>query len=116
MIPVEEGRISFGSHPANSPASAHMRRASFSPCRPVQALAFPALTTTPRSFPAAMFSRPIFTGAAKTLFVVNTAAATAGTSQTSSPTSGVFFVLMPAWTAPALKPAGDNRWSSAMAG
>ena len=42
-----------------------------------------------------------FTGAAKTLLVVNVAAALASSSQTSNPTSGVGLDLIPANAAPA---------------
>ena len=76
-------------------ASRHISTASISPCRPVQALAFPEFTTIPRNFPPRIRSRPILIGAANTLLVVNTAAAVAGTSQISSPTSGEGVDLIP---------------------
>ena len=100
MMPVEHGRTCIGSHPTCIAVSEHIRRASRSPCAPVQALALPEFTTTPRNLPfdAAMCSRPIFTGAAKTLFVVNTAAVVAGigASQISKPTSFFLVDLIPA--------------------
>ena len=47
----EQGRISVASHPTCAAVSEHIRRASRSPCLPVHALALPAFTTMPRSFP-----------------------------------------------------------------
>src|SRR3712207_119022 len=112
MIPVDDGNTSPASHPNTPAASSHIRRASRMPWRPVQALALPALTTTPRSLPPATCSRPTTTGAATTLLVVNTAAAVAVRSQTSRPTSGERLDLIPAYTPPARKPRGESRCRS----
>ncbi len=78
MIPVEEGRISLDLQSATDAASWHMREASFLPWAPVQALALPALTTTPRSAPDLICSRPTTTAGETTWLVVNAAAALAG--------------------------------------
>src|SRR5258707_1047391 len=106
MIPVDDGRICMGSQPTALAASAHIRRASRTPWAPVHALAFPALTTTPLRWPPAMCSRPTSIGAAKTLLVVNTAAAAAGLA----------LVLIPAETPAARKPRGESRCNADMGG
>src|SRR5258705_10285976 len=100
MMPVDEGSTCSAAHSSTSPAIVHIRRASRSPCHPVQALALPALTTTARSRPPATCSRPTLIGAANTLLVVKTAAAAAGVSHASRPTSGACLLLIPAYTAP----------------
>src|SRR5215467_6546959 len=63
-------------------ASSLVRNETRSPCSPVAQLALPALTTTARIRPldACRFFFESITGAAKTKFCVNTAAAEAGTS------------------------------------
>lgn len=86
-----------------------MAMASFMPRLPVQALALPELTTTPRSFPLATCFLPITTPGATTLLVVNTAAAVAGVSLTKSPTSMAWVDLIPAWVAPARNPRGESK-------
>ncbi len=60
-----------------------MRRASARPCGPVQALALPEQTTTPRASAAGSRSWQTRTGAARTWFRVNTPAAAAGPSLTT---------------------------------
>ena len=49
MTPVEQTSICSGRQPTDSAATAVMRRASSRPCCPVQALALPEQTTTPRT-------------------------------------------------------------------
>ena len=81
-------------------ASSDMRAASSSPWRPVQALALPALTTTPRIFPRLRRRRlaDSRTGAALTRLLVNTAAVETSSSATIRPTSSPPFFLIPAAT------------------
>src|SRR6185437_3008763 len=114
MMPFEEGSTSIASQLATCAASAHIRLASFSPCFPVQALAFPAFTTIALRRPSATCSRPTLTGAAKTLLVVKAAAADARRSQTKSPTSGACLVLIPAKTPVARNPPGESKCKSAI--
>ena len=66
-----------------SAASAVMRRASAMPRGPVQALALPEQTTTPRTSSAGRRSWQTRTGAALTRFCVKTPAAAAGRSLTT---------------------------------
>ena len=60
-----------------------MRRASASPCCPVQALALPEQTTMPRATDDGSRCRQTCTGAAQTRFCVKTPAAAAGRSLTT---------------------------------
>src|SRR5262249_48590209 len=80
-------------------------RASTSPRSPLHALALPALNTIAcaRRVPRTR-SRLSRTGAAGNLFWVNVAAATHGTSDTSTPRSGRPEALMPAVVPAARKP------------
>ena len=48
MRPVEQTKNCSGETPQASAASAHIAAASFMPCSPVQALAFPLVATMPR--------------------------------------------------------------------
>ena len=72
----------------------------------MQALAQPLLTTIARTVPPerARCSFETMTGAASTLLVVKTAAASAGASATSSMRSGLPLGLMPALTPAARNP------------
>ena len=78
------------------------------PSSPVHALAQPLFTTMARAAPPlrARCSRDTTTGAASARFVVNTAAACAGASETSSARSSSRLALMPALTPAARKPSG----------
>ena len=105
MMPVLATRNRPGAAPAHSAAIFDMRRASRRPFAPVQALAFPAFTTTPRTGPCFRSSRSNRTGAACTRLVVKTAAATAGRSVRIRPRSGTpGRVLMPHRTPAQRKP------------
>ena len=95
MMPVEHGRTCIGSHPTCIAVSEHIRRASRSPCAPVPALALPEFTTTPRNLPIRCGDvlAPIFTGTAKTLFVVNPAAVV-GESHVADQQADIKFFLV----------------------
>ena len=84
--------------------SSRMRAASASPCLPVQALAFPALTTTARRWPQSLVSRVSRTGAAAAALLVNVAAETAGCSLSTRPRSSLPRFLTPLATPAARKP------------
>src|SRR5262252_205997 len=105
MTPVEATRTCSGGQPTSRAASVAVFRATASPSSPVQALAQPLLTTMARATPPERdrCSRETTTGAAIALFVVKTAAACAGASETSSARSALPFDLMPA-----LMPAARN--------
>jgi hypothetical protein len=66
MTPVEQTSICSESTPTACAASAAMRRASFMPCSPVQALALPEQMTMPRAWSDGSRSRHRCTGAATT--------------------------------------------------
>ena len=108
MTPVEATSTSRGSQPMPCAASTVISRASARPCGPVQALAQPLLVTTARARPpdAARCSCETSTGAAWAMFVVNTAAAAAGVSLTSSARSFLPLALMPQCSPAARNPAG----------
>ena len=88
--------------------SAAISRACASPSAPVQALAQPLLTTMARIDPLARerCSRDRRIGAAAARLVVNTPAAEAGPSETTSARSGRPFALMPQATPAARNPPG----------
>jgi len=104
MTPVEQTSTSASSTPSAPATAAAMARASAIPCSPVQALAQPLLSATARARPAAIRSRSRRTGAAATWFVVNTAAAAAGVSATTSAKSLRSLYLMAAATPAARYP------------
>ena len=82
--PVEQTRTSRAEMPRLFAVICVISLASATPRLPVQAFAFPELTTMARArFPAACFALT-FTGAAQTWFVVNIPATAAGTSETIS--------------------------------
>jgi hypothetical protein len=85
--------------------TAAVNRAFRRPSSPVQALAFPELTTIALTRPFFMFSRLIITGAALTLFVVKTPDATAALSEKIKARSGIPPFLIPATTADPLNPS-----------
>ena len=104
ITPVDDGSTSCAFMPSARPTSAQVSRASVSPGRAVEALAFPLLTTMACKRPARMTSSPMATGAAFTLFVVNAATAVAGTSDTSSDKSFLPLGLSPHATPENRKP------------
>ena len=66
MTPVLATATSYGSQPIFAAAASAIAMASRSPCGPVQAFAFPELTTIPRSFPRSRCRRVTTQGAAIT--------------------------------------------------
>src|ERR1035438_6633205 len=76
------------------------------PLLPVQAFAFPLLTTIAEALPDFACCMLNFTGAAFTWLVVNTAATTAGVSETISAMSFLPLALSPAAKPAARKPRG----------
>src|ERR1039458_10118100 len=76
------------------------------PLLPVQAFAFALLTTIAEALPDFACCMLNFTGAAFTWFVVNTAATTAGLSETRSAMSFLPLALSPAAKPAARKPRG----------
>ena len=88
ITPVEQTSTSSPA-PVSSPVSAAIRSASARPCAPVATFALPLETTTARAVPlAARRSRHSSTGAPAARLRVNTPAAVAGPSATTSATSG----------------------------
>ena len=85
-----------------------------SPSGPVQALAQPLLMATTRARPPEAASRAFetSTGAACALFVVKTAAAAAGRSETISARSGLPFFFTPHAIPAARNPAGADTLPS----
>jgi len=79
------------------------------PFLPVHALAFPLFINTAWHSPFLIRCISIRTGAAFILFVVNTAATTAGTSEYISARSLLPFFLIPQAMPAALKPGTENR-------
>src|SRR5438477_375335 len=59
MTPVLATATSYGSQPIFAAAASAIAMASRSPCGPVQAFAFPELTTIPRSFPRSRCRRGV---------------------------------------------------------
>lgn len=100
------------SPPTASAVQAAMRAVSAAPRDPVQAFAFPLLTTTPRENPEASRSRHQSTGAAWTWLVVNTPATAAGSSETHSAMSFTPPLLIPAWIPADRNPAGISADST----
>src|ERR1700677_210609 len=82
--------------------------ASAMPSTPVQALAQPELMTTPKIFPLPRCFIETLTGAALTRLVVKVAAASAGTSETTSAMSFSPAGLMPQATPAARNPCADD--------
>ena len=108
MTPVDATRTCSAGQWTSRAVSAAMSRAACMPSSPVHAFAQPLLTMTARAMPPerARCSRDTTTGAASARLVVNTAAACAGPSQTSSARSSPPLALMPALTPAARKPRG----------
>src|SRR6185369_443510 len=97
--------------------SAAISNASLAPCRPVQALALPELTTMAWPIPDPTRLAHTFTGAAQTWLVVNIPATTAGTVDTINARSRFGPLLEPLPvprrlmsqnTPPARKPWGET--------
>src|SRR5580704_9055213 len=107
MTPVEATSTCSAGQPTSRAVSDAMSLAAAIPSSPVQALAQPLLATIARARPPerARCSRETRTGAACALLVVKTAAAVAGTSDTTSARSRPL-ALMPALTPAARKPCG----------
>ena len=85
ILPVEQTKTSSLRAPTAAAASSHILSASESPRVPVQALAFPLLATIARILgEASSLDISSNTGEAFTSFVVNTPAASAGVSDTTS--------------------------------
>ena len=86
MTPVDATSTCSAGQPTRRAVSSAMSRATCSPSSPVHALAQPLLTMIARAAPPerARCSRDTTTGAACARLVVKTAAACAGTSETSS--------------------------------
>ena len=84
MTPVELTSTLPASVPASAAAAAAMRRANCTPASPVATLLTLLLTTTARSTPPLIVSRPRITGAPGNWLRVNSAAAAQSTSLTKS--------------------------------
>ena len=107
MTPVDATSTDDESAPSACAVRPHISRACCIPSAPVHALAQPLLTTIAWiPPPVAACSRETRIGAACARFVVNTAAATAGTSQAMTARSGRPLALIPHATPAARKPAG----------
>ena len=81
MTPVEDTCTASSGMPSPSATWREVSRAERIPCSPVQALAFPLLTTKACDRPLLMRSADSSTGAALTALVVKTATAVAGVSE-----------------------------------
>ena len=108
ILPVEHTRTSSLRQPAAAAASSHIFSASSEPRAPVHALALPLLATIARILgEASRRAMSSNTGEAFTSFVVNTPAASAGVSETTSAKSrrekSPLFLMSHA-AAPTLKP------------
>src|SRR5580693_8302755 len=112
MTPVEHTRICEGCKRPSSRASfSAVVAAAERPSEPVQQLALPELTITPR-MRCADWRRcncEAITGAAFTRFVVNTAAADAGVSLINMAKSS-FDVFKPLWVAANVRPCGTSAF------
>ena len=104
ITPVEATRTSSERTPNCFAARSAVLRASFSPAVPVQALAHPAFAIIALALPFWICSWVRITGAAFTLFVVNTPAAVASFSEKISAKSRALPFLSPTATADALNP------------
>jgi hypothetical protein len=96
ITPVEARNTSEGLHPTASAVDLAVRSVASRPFLPVNALAFPELTTSARAWPPARFDRQKSTGADGHFDVVKTPATAAGWSNTISMTSVRFLYLIPA--------------------
>jgi hypothetical protein len=108
MTPVDATSTAVGSIDRALAVSKVISDACDIPSVPVQAFAHPLLTTIAEIRPAdaCMCSRETRTGAACARFVVNTAAAVDGESDTITARSSLPFALMPHATPAARNPAG----------
>ena len=111
ITPVEATRTWSVRQPSRAAAPAAVPRALSSPCRPVAALALPALMTIARIVSEGTRARSQCTGAAATRLVVNVPAAEQSRSATSTAMSRPPEGLIPARTPEARNPRG--RCSSA---
>src|SRR5512141_1732803 len=95
MTPVEPIRSESTGRPRAAPAARDVSRTARFPTAPVQAFALPLFATIPRSRDRVRSALPQTTGAAATLFRVNTTADTQGRSLTTSARSGFPDFLIP---------------------
>src|SRR5271156_64461 len=112
ITPVEQTRICVGRSFPNSLATLRVVAvAAVNPSEPVQQLAFPEFTMTPRISVRDFFrwSCEVITGAALTRLVVKTAAAMAGVSLTINPRSSPDF-FRPHATEEYVKPRGTSAF------
>ena len=101
MIPVLLTKARSTAQPARSAARPSIARASARPCAPVAQLALPELTITAWMWGSRSCSWSTSRGSALDWLRVNTAAAAAGRSETSSARSGWPEALIPQATPPA---------------
>ena len=108
MMPVDDGTISSKMHPKVCAAATQVATQPAIPGSPLAQLALPAFTSTAPTRPpvASRCRRPTVTGAATTRFDVYIAAPTAPAVATATATSGFPLALIPARTAPHIKPRG----------
>src|SRR5439155_2622094 len=106
ITPVLATSTNSSATPSSRATSAAISRASPSPCAPVHALAFPLLMMIACATPDWIFSWLTSTGAALTVFVVNSAAAEARRSAATRARS-LLAVLTPQCTPAARKPLGE---------
>ncbi len=107
ITPVEPVRISAGWQPSSLATEAAMDSAATGPSAPTQALALPLLITIPRAWPAANRSMVRTSECPFTKFLVNTPAATAGSSLTTKARSLLPFAFRPQATPAARKPGTE---------
>src|SRR5262245_7153451 len=114
ITPVEAQSTSRSASPSARAASAHMRSAARSPAAPIATFETPLFATIARARPPRSLRRETTTGALGTVERVNTPAACAGRSLTSSARSGPRR-LMPQRTPAKRKPATAGRSGSVTA-
>ena len=109
IIPVEAIKISFGLIESSCESRDATDLQSFIPFGPLQALAFPLLTTMARNvFELPSTFRHQVTVGETILFAVNTPAATAGSSEKISARSFCLLVFIPQEIPDAVKPGTRN--------
>ncbi len=104
ITPVEATWISRGRAPISPASNAAISRASRSPRAPLATFEMPLFTTIPRARPPRRCARDTTTGAPGKRLLVNTAAAAAGRSETTSARSGLPLGLIPHATPAARNP------------
>ena len=109
IIPVEAMKTSFCKMPSSSATFLVIVSQSFNPFGPVTVFALPLLTITARQLPDfASALRLQMTAGETTRFLVNTAAAVAGTSDTMRARSFIFLSFIPQCSPVALKPGTEG--------